>query len=430
MQSTIAGIPKGGFFLKALIVGSGAREHAVAWQFSKSKRISGLFMLPGNAGTIDIAENIENIDILDRSAIITLCKDKKINLVFIGPEAPLAAGLADQLRSAGIRVIGPGQKASQLEASKTYSKQFMLKYGIPTAGAVEFHDKKEFEAYIKNGSGKRVCKKNGLAAGKGVLESEDTEELLAFGRKILKNDTLLVEEFLEGFEISIFTLFDGSHHLVFPPCADFKKAGENDTGPNTGGMGAICPVPGVKKETIDFIEEKILKPTFEGIRAEELEYQGFLYFGLMITEKGPKVLEYNVRLGDPEAQVLLPLIESDFGNLMEAVLEKKLDKFPLRIADKSAIGVVVASGGYPGSYKKGIIIEEVPENFNKKIFLFHASTRLNDRQKPVTGGGRCFTVVGVDKEILEARRIAYENASKVRFGGAWFRKDIGEKFLF
>jgi len=416
--------------LKALIVGSGAREHAVAWQFSKSKRISGLFMLPGNAGTADIGENIETIDILDSAAIIELCKEKKINLVFIGPEAPLAAGLSDQLRSSGINVIGPGEKASRLEASKTYSKKFMLAHGIPTAGAVVFHDTKDFEAYIRNGSGKRVCKKNGLAAGKGVLESDDTEELLAFGKKVLKNDTLLVEEFVKGFEISIFTLFDGNHYLVFPPCADFKKAGENDTGPNTGGMGAICPVPGVKKETLDVIDRTILQPTFDGIRRESLDYQGFLYFGLMITEKGPIVLEYNVRLGDPEAQVLLPLIESDFGNLMEGVLEKTLDKFPLQIADKSAFGVVIASAGYPGSYRKGVVIESVPESYNKKLLVFHASTRLKEGKKQVTGGGRSFTVVGVDKEITEARRIAYENAANVRFEGAWYRRDIGGKFLF
>jgi phosphoribosylamine-glycine ligase len=195
-------------------------------------------------------------------------------------------------------------------------------------------------------------------------------------------------------------------------------------------MGAICPVPGVKKETLDVIDRTILQPTFEGIRRESLDYQGFLYFGLMITEKGPKVLEYNVRLGDPEAQVLLPLIESDFGNLMEGVLEKKLDKFPLQIADKSAFGVVIASAGYPGSYRKGVVIESTPESYNKKLLVFHASTRLSDEKKQVTGGGRSFTVVGVDKEIMEARRIAYENAANVRFEGAWYRRDIGGKFLF
>jgi phosphoribosylamine--glycine ligase len=262
------------------------------------------------------------------------------------------------------------------------------------------------------------------------LESEVETELLDFGKQVLTSDTLLVEEFLEGYEISVFALFDGKNYLLFPPCADFKKAGEGDTGPNTGGMGAICPVPGIDRDLLARVEEEIVRPTFDGIKADGLPYKGFLYFGLMITESGPKLLEYNARLGDPEAQVLLPLIHSDFGNLMDAVVEQSLDRFPLRLADLSAVGVVVASGGYPGSYKKGLKVEAVPENQSKKRYLFHASTVLDNNGAVQTGGGRCFTSVGVHPEILEAQRIAYAGAEKIKFDGAWYREDIGNKFFF
>lgn len=416
--------------MKALVIGSGAREHSLVWKFSTSKRISGLYTLPGNAGTAELGENIPDIDSSDFSGVISACRDRKINLVFVGPEAPLAAGLADSIAEAGINAVSPLKEAALLESSKVFSKQFMNRHNIPTAEAREFSDYEQFESYIKNGSGIRVVKKNGLAAGKGVLESGKEPVLLDFGKSITENDTLLVEEYLRGFEISVFALYDGKHYLLFPPCADFKKAGRDDTGPNTGGMGAICPVPGLDSELLKTIEEQIIAPTFEGIRSENLPYKGFLYFGLMITESGPKLLEYNARLGDPEAQVLLPLINSDFGNLMDAVAEQSLDKFPLQIDDISAVGVVVASGGYPGPYTKGIEVEPLPESQHKKKYIFHASTKTNSAGEIITGGGRCFTAVGLHKEILEAQRIAYSLAEQVRFEGAWYREDIGNKFFF
>ncbi len=416
--------------MRVLLLGSGAREHALAWKFSKSKRITGLYIAPGNGGTAELGENLPDADIVEPNGLVKICAENRINMIFVGPEGPLAAGVADGLEYAGIPVIGPKKAAARLESSKTFSKDFMVRHGIPTAAAKKFEDETSFVEYIDTLEGKAVIKKSGLAAGKGVFESSDPKALKDFGREVLAHDTLLVEEFLEGYEISVFTLFDGKSYLLFPPCADFKKAGEGDTGPNTGGMGAVCPVPGVGTRIMEEIERTVIEPTFRGIREDGFDYTGVLYFGLMITSEGPKLLEYNVRLGDPEAQVLLPLIESDFCNLMEAVSERKLDSFPLRISGKSAVGVVVASGGYPGDYKKGLPVEPLPSYSDGKRLIFHAATSFDEKGELVTGGGRCFTAVGVKDEILDARQAAYEAAERIRFPGSWYRKDIGDKFLF
>ena len=416
--------------MRVLLLGSGAREHALAWKFSKSKRITGLFIAPGNGGTAELGENLPDIDIAEPTGLIEACAENRINLVFVGPEAPLAAGIVDELSAAGIPVIGPKKDAARLESSKTFSKRFMVRHGIPTAEAKEFESIAPFAEYIDTLEGKAVIKKSGLAAGKGVFESSDQSALKDFGKKVLAGDKLLVEEFLEGYEISVFALFDGKSYLLFPPCSDFKKAGEDDTGPNTGGMGAVCPVPGVGSRLMAEIEKTVIEPTFRGIREDGLDYRGVLYFGLMMTAEGPKLLEYNVRLGDPEAQVLLPLVESDFCNLMEAVNEQKLDSFPLRVSGKSAVGVVVASGGYPGEYRKGLVVEPLPSYSDGKRLIFHAATTISPKGELLTGGGRCFTAVGIKEEILDARRAAYEAAEQIRFPGSWFRRDIGDKFLF
>ncbi len=418
--------------LKPLIIGSGAREHTIAWKFSKSKRISGLFIAPGNAGTDELGENIPELDITDEESVIRTIAEKKINYVFIGPEAPLAAGLADCIKNENIPVFGPGKKAAQLESSKTFAKQFMVRNRVPTAEAREFSDSSTFEQYLsgKADGSTLVVKKSGLAGGKGVLESSDKTALAQFGREILKEDSLLVEEYLEGYEISVFAITDGKQYIVLPPCADFKKSGEGDTGKNTGGMGSICPVPGVTKAMMEEIEKVIVGPTFAGMEQEGLSYKGVLYFGLMITENGPKVLEYNVRFGDPETQVLLPLIGSDFGNLMDAVAHEKLDRFPMRLSDKSALGVVIASEGYPGPYKKNVPILFLPPFKDNELLVFHASTKIDENGTAVTGGGRCFTVVGLHEDLLDAQITAYKGAREVRFEGAWYRKDIGNKFFY
>lgn len=414
--------------MKILVLGSGAREHTIAWKFSKSKRITGLFIAPGNAGTDKIGENLPDVDPENPREVVNACKELKIDYVFVGPEVPLSLGVVDALKKEGIPAFGPHKKAAKLEASKTFSKKFMLKHEIPTAIAKEFDSYRSFKKYIDASDRKLVIKKSGLAAGKGVLESDDKELLLDFGKQILKNDTLLVEEFLVGYEISIFTISDGESYVMLPPCADFKKAGENDTGLNTGGMGSICPVPGVDQDLLDQIEEQIIKPTFKGLEEDGLMYKGLLYFGIMVTEEGLKVLEYNVRLGDPETEALLPLIESDFVCLNEAIIEGTLAEFPLEVSDKSAICVVAAADGYPGEYKKLIPVTNLPED-TKTRFCFHASTVKDSDNNILTNGGRCFTVVGVGDNFSKARDEAYAAIKDIAFEGVWYRKDIGKKFL-
>lgn len=416
--------------MKVLVIGNGAREHALAWKFAASKRICGLYIAPGNAGTAEAGQNLPDVDPADHDAVLKVCRDKGINLVFIGPEAPLADGLADSLRAASLSVIGPGKEAAQLESSKAFSKEFMLRHGIPTAAATEVGNAEELAREIQEEDRTYVLKKSGLAAGKGVLESSDAKELKEFGAEIFKGkDTLLVEEFLEGYEISVFVLLDGERGVVLPPCSDFKKAQEGDKGPNTGGMGAICPVPWVDSAMMAWIQKEIVDRSVEGLRKDGLLYQGVLFIGLMITKEGPRVLEYNVRFGDPESQVLLPLIESDFGNLAEAMVNGALDQFKVRISPQSATGVVVASPGYPGKYPKGLEVKDAPATEVDGGLIFHASTIRDENDKVLTNGGRCFTAVNFGSNTLKATVRAYETVKKVQFEGAWYRHDIGKKYF-
>lgn len=415
--------------MKVLILGSGAREHAVAWKFSRSRRISGLFIAPGNAGTAELGENIEELTPLDSANVIRTCREKRIDLVFVGSEEPLAAGIVDQLQREGIRVFGPNREAARLESSKVFAKQFMSRHHIPTANAVEFSDAGEFSAYMKSHANRVVVKKSGLAAGKGVLDTEDRNDLIRFGRQVLTEDRVVVEDYLSGYELSVFALCDGENWILLPLCGDFKKAEEEDRGENTGGMGAVCPVPIVDPMLVRRITDEIVAPTFEGLHAEGLDYQGVLYFGLMNTAEGPRLLEYNVRFGDPETQVLLPLIESDFANLIDAVTDRKLGDFPLRLSEKSALGVVVASAGYPGHYRKGNVVNHLPSYPDGEVLIFHAGTRTDKNGRLTTGGGRCFTVVGLGNNLLNANVRAYEAAAQIEFSGSWYRHDIGKKFF-
>lgn len=415
--------------MKVLILGSGAREHALTWKFSQSKRISGLFIAPGNAGTEELGENLPKLSPSDVDSVVAVCREKKIDFVFVGSEEPLAAGIVDRLSAEGIRSFGPNRKATQLESSKVFAKDFMKRHGIPTAEARQFESERDFVDYMSSVTGRVVVKKSGLAAGKGVLDTEKHDELIKFGKAVLAHDRLIVEEFLAGFELSVFALTDGAHSVLLPICSDFKKAEEGDKGKNTGGMGAVCPVPAVDARLLDAIRRTIVEPTFSGIAEEGLSYKGVLYFGLIITAQGPKLLEYNVRFGDPEAQVLLPLVESDFANLMDAIWDGKLEQFPLRISERSALGVVVASKGYPDAYKAGLRVASLPPFSSGDVLVFHASTKTDSNGRLVTGGGRCFTVVGLGTNLLNANVRAYEAAAKVVFEGAWYRKDIGRKYF-
>jgi phosphoribosylamine---glycine ligase len=421
--------------MKVLILGSGGREHALAWKLASSERITRVFVGPGNAGTVGVGRNLPGVNPLEFETVEAACRENRIDCVFVGPEIPLAAGVVDYLASRGIPALGPGKHAAQLESSKAFSKAFLVRNGLPTAAAEHFSEAAPFERFIRGLAGRRlVVKKSGLAAGKGVLESSDAGELVSFGDTILRGDSLLVEEFLEGWEVSIFGLSDGKDFVVLPPCTDFKKAHDGDTGPNTGGMGSICPVPWVTEDLMQSIRARIVQPTYAALDREGLAYAGVLYFGLMITERGPMILEFNVRFGDPETQVLLPVLGADLGELCEAMtagtLARKVAGNPAVVsASQAALGVVIASRGYPEKSEKEAPVALIPRSAQPGSVIFHASTFCDPAGRVMTGGGRCFTAVGLGHDLGEASSRAYEAAATVSFDGAWYRHDIGRKFM-
>ncbi|MGO9307914.1 MAG: phosphoribosylamine--glycine ligase [Spirochaetia bacterium] len=414
-----------------LILGSGGREHALAWKLASSGRVRRVFVGPGNAGTARTGTNLPEVRLADFDTILTACRKNAIDCVFVGPETPLADGIVDFLHSHRIAAIGPGKQSARLESSKAFSKAFLVRNGLPTAEAEEFSEEAAFARYVRGQAGRRlVVKKSGLAAGKGVLESSDTAELLAFGASVLRGDSLLVEEFLEGWEVSVFGLSDGKDFLVLPPCTDFKKAHDGDTGPNTGGMGSICPVPWVDESLARRIRAVVVEPTYAALRREGLAYAGVLYFGIMVTADGPKVLEFNVRLGDPETQVLLPMLGADLGALLEGAAAGRLAEVAaLSPKPGAALGVVIASRGYPEGAEKGALVAPIPDRPESESVIFHASTACDSAGGVRTGGGRCFTAVGIGRDLGEAAARAYAAAESVSFDGAWFRRDIGRKFL-
>ncbi len=421
--------------MKVLVVGSGAREHSIAWKFSRSRRIAGLFVAPGNAGTDTIGTNIP-VDPMDADGVVAACLENRINLVFVGPEGPLAAGLVDRLISEGIPTIGPPQKAAQLESSKAFSKDFMTRHGVPTAHYSVCTTTAEVDTEFDNATGDLVVKMSGLAAGKGVFDSGEAESLRAAAHRSLSTGPVVVEERLDGYEVSVFALLDGSSYRMLLPCSDYKKAGEGGTGPNTGGMGAVCPVPWLGPEDELRISREIVEPTVEGLRREGLLYKGILYFGIMVCADGPKLLEYNVRFGDPETQVLIPLVRSDLGDICAAITDGTISDFPLELSERCALGVVIAAAGYPGNYQKGtpVTLDGAPTATTSPHttgpvheLVFHSSTVVGQNGTVLTGGGRCFTVVGLGDSLLDARRRAYRAALSVEFDGAWHRGDIGDK---
>jgi phosphoribosylamine--glycine ligase len=420
--------------MKVLLLGSGAREHALAWKLSQSPRVRGIFAGPGNAGTAEVCVNLPEVDPMQFETVLAAARREAVDCVFVGPEAPLAAGIVDFLLRRGVPVIGPGKRPAQLESSKAFSKAFLLRNGIPTARATEFSEAAALKDFlVKHPRRTLVVKKSGLAAGKGVLVSADANELLAFGTEILAADRLLVEEFLEGWELSVFGVSDGESHVVLPACTDFKRAYEDDTGPNTGGMGSICPVPPADGALLRRIGAEIVDPTYAAMAREGLSYAGVLYFGLMITSGGPRVLEYNVRFGDPETQVLLPVLSFDLGSLLEAVVQKSLPSFAsgadIASAHGSALGVVVAGRGYPDAPPSSAAVMLPGAAAADHTWLFHASTTRGADGILRTQGGRCFTAVGVGADLKSAARRAYAGAETIKFDGCWYRRDIGRKFI-
>lgn len=441
--------------MKLLVIGNGAREHALAWaalgqkpQPGESRPARGieLFCAPGNAGTAGIARNLP-LDPLDGAAVVAACREVGVTLVIVGPEQPLAAGLVDALLAAGIPAFGPPAKAAMLEASKAAARDFSGRYGIPCAATDHFRGTdglSSFRGYLDANRGKRlVLKKSGLAAGKGVLESDDPGELASFGEAVLAADELLAEEFLVGRELSLFALCTEKDHCVLEPAVDHKKALAGDRGPNTGGMGAVSPVPFADAALLSRIEREIVAPTFAGMEAEGLSYRGLLFFGIMLTAEGPKLLEYNVRFGDPEAQSVLPRLEGDFAELCAGVAAGRLVK-PV-FSSRHACGVVVAAPGYPIAHPRGLPVDlsalgapaaqgkpeinlwPAPGETGPGGLLFQAATGRDAEGGLRTGGGRCFTAVGLGPDWMTARFRAYELAERVRFEGAWYRPDIGEK---
>jgi len=410
--------------MKVMILGSGGREHALAWKFAQSKRINGLFVAPGNGGTKAFATNLSDLDPTDSAAVVNKARELGIELVFVGPEVVLEAGVVDALNAAGIPAIGPEKREAQLESSKAFTKQLLLKHNIPTAQAKIFSDVTTFNAFIDTLQGMWVIKKSGLAAGKGVLESSDREEIRSFGLQALKDDSVVLEEFLVGYEVSIFTVSDAKTYCILPPASDYKKAHDGNAGPNTGGMGAICPVPWLGKDMLQRIKEELVAPVFKALEAENLMYKGLLYFGVMVTADGPKILEFNTRFGDPEAQVLIPRIENDFCTLFEAVAKGKLHTQTMHYSDKVALGIVIAANGYPGEYRKEVPVRVQFSNHDENRILFHAGSTHKDGVL-VTNGGRCFTCVGFASEHASARKFAYSLTKEVSFEGAWCRSDIG-----
>jgi phosphoribosylamine--glycine ligase len=413
--------------MKVLVIGSGAREHALAWALAAGDSRRKVFCGPGNAGTEALAKNIP-LEAEEPREVLRAVLELGIDLVVVGPEGPLAAGVVDALQEAGVAVFGPPRASAMLECSKSFARSFQERRGIPCARTERFSDSAALKSFLDRRRGERVVlKKSGLAAGKGVLESDDPEELMAFGISVLAEDELLAEEYLVGRELSVFAVSDGREFIVLPACADHKKAGTGDTGPNTGGMGAICPVPYADELAMDRIVREVVEPSYRGMADEGLSYRGVLFFGIMMTADGPKLLEYNVRFGDPETQSLLPLLDDDFGELCAHAVEGRLGGFVPRFSSKAACGVVVAAPGYPGPYPKGLDAE-LPGSEEGGL-LFHASTSRADNGRTRTGGGRCFTAVGLGELWEAARDAAYSLASRVRFDGAWYRPDIGEKIF-
>ncbi|MBL8022654.1 MAG: phosphoribosylamine--glycine ligase [Elusimicrobia bacterium] len=425
--------------MNVLVIGSGGREHALVWALHRSPTVRHVYCAPGNAGIAGLAECVD-VSPGDVPALINFIQLKAVGLTVIGPEVPLVAGLADELRAAGHPVFGPGRAAAQLEGSKTFAKEFMARHGIPTAGFRSFTTPAEALGFVQSDrwpESYRVVKADGLAAGKGVVVCHSREEVQAAMERMMVNrafgpagEHVVLEEVLEGEELSVMVLTDGETLLPLPTTQDHKRVFDGDEGPNTGGMGAYGPVPQVSKELWDRIEKEILGRFRDGLRRENLDYRGVIYVGIMMTPAGPKVLEFNVRFGDPETQVLLPLVSSDWAKLFLAAAEARLKDATLRLRKGTAVTVVMASGGYPGDYEKGKAIEGLDVVAkNKNVIVFHSGTERMGSEPYKTAGGRVLAVTGLGDTLAIARENAYAAVQKITFEGAHYRKDIAVKGL-
>ena len=418
--------------MKVLIVGGGGREHAITWAVAKSPRVDKIYAAPGNAGIAELAECVD-ISVMDAEKLVAFAKEKEIDFVIVGPDDPLAAGVADAFLDAGIKTFGPRKNAAIIEASKAFSKDLMKKYDIPSAKDETFTDPGKALDFLKTMNPPYVIKADGLALGKGVLICQNLDEASAGIREIMidkkfgdSGNKIVIEEFMTGREVSVLCYSDGKTIRPMTSAQDHKRAGDGDTGLNTGGMGTFSPSPFYTAEVQKFCEENIYQKTIDAMAAEGREFKGVLFVGLMLTPDGPKVLEYNARFGDPEAQVVIPRMKNDIIDVMEACADGTLDKINLEFDDNAAVCVMLASDGYPVSYEKGFEIKGL-ENFKGRddYFVFHSGTKFQDG-KVVTNGGRVIGVVARGNDLKQARANAYKATELVNFENKYMRHDIGK----
>ena len=419
--------------MKVLLLGSGGREHALAWKINQSERLTKLYVAPGNAGTAEIAENV-NIKVTDFEALATFVEHNAIDMLVVGPEDPLVEGIRDYFeadaRFARLMIVGPGKAGAILEGSKDFAKEFMFRHHIPTAGylTVTKDNLEKGFAFLETLKTPYVLKADGLAAGKGVLilvnleEAKRELELMLGGKFGKAGNQVVIEEYLKGIELSVFALTDGRSYKILGSAKDYKRIGEGDTGLNTGGMGAVSPVPFSNEEFNRKVEERVVRPTIEGLQKDGIDYKGFVFFGLMNVGGDPYVIEYNVRMGDPETEVVMPRLKTDILSLFEAMAKGELEQAAFELDDRFCTTVMLVSQGYPGDYEKGKEITGVPDV--KGSIVFHAGTKLADG-KVVTNGGRVIAVSSFGKTMREALAQSYENVAKIHFDGMNFRRDIG-----
>jgi len=425
--------------MNILVIGNGGREHALAWKIRQSPLCEKLYVAPGNAGTALVAENVA-IGVDDFAKLGRFCLDNAVGLVVVGPEGPLVLGIRDYFQNdpalKSILMVGPDKVGAQLEGSKDFSKQFMLRHNIPTAKARTFSagDLDQAFDYIATCKPPIVLKADGLAAGKGVVISLSQAEAKAVVKDMLVNKKfgeasakVLIEEFLNGIELSVFVLTDGKDYVILPEAKDYKRIGDGDTGPNTGGMGAVSPVVFANAAFMKSVEDDVVKPTIEGLRKENIDYKGFIFVGIMNVGNTPYVIEYNARMGDPETQVVMPRIKSDFVELLAAAAKGDLKNKTIEIEDHHAVTIALVSGGYPGDYEKGKVIEGLENNGTRGI-VFHAGTKKAN-EKILTDGGRVLAVSGKGASLEEARALAYKTVADIRWDGFYYRKDIGQDLL-